>query len=549
MTSCTRRLPLRATLAVGLVIIGTPLLSPLRGQPPLQLGWPPALGIGRTPIAADLDGDGMREVVLTNPGYTMWVICASGELCTGWNFQGFPALDQHVRVGDITGDGVPEIAYESGGTNQLEVVDGQGAVVAPWPVDLSVEGGWVSTGLQWLLLADLVPGAGLEIIVLNDGYSFNPHATVAAYSGTGTLLPGWPKSYPGQYCTLAADDLDGDGFAEVVIATRNATFSGDAPCYVFHGDGTLLPGWPAVPGSGAYERTMSFPIIADLDGDGSREIVGKSESRLFMMRSDGTMYRPPISVASWPYSHAVADLDGDGRKEVVIGGVDLKVLDIDAGIVATTAGGPFIEFSSGFAIADLDGDGGSEIAAFSNWPGGTTCHVFDRFLVELSGWPLTGFTSPTTYNQRPSIADLDGDGDLELVFSAAPDGTLAFDFENTSDRPLWAQWQSYRNDPTASSSVHASTGPPFLRGDGNGDGAVDIADVFGSLTWQFTGGEAPGMCRDALDANDDGRVNVADAIYTVMGLFALSPAILATECAFDTTGDMIECTSQEVCPD
>jgi hypothetical protein len=44
-------------------------------------------------------------------------------------------------------------------------------------------------------------------------------------------------------------------------------------------------------------------------------------------------------------------------------------------------------------------------------------------------------------------------------------------------------------------------------------------------------------------------VDAADAVYTVMGLFALGPATLATECAFDTTRDMIECTSQEVCPD
>jgi len=555
------RMSLLSAAITFLVIVLTPGALLAQGLPPLQAGWPPALGMGDGPHVVDLNFDGAGELVLPSPGWAMYVICSNGALCPDWSFQGFTSQNRHVCVGDITGDGFAEIVFHRSGTQLLEVLDRFGAPVAPFPLQLSLQGGWVSGGLQDVLLADIVPGGGLEIIVMNDGYSFDPHATVAAFQGTGELLPGWPKSYPDQYCTLASEDLDGDGFAEIVIATRNETLMGDAPCYVYHGDGTLLPGWPSVPSpwSGGFERTMSYPVIADMDGDGSREIVGKSEGRLFILRSDGSTFRDPFIVASYPTWPAIADLDGDGRKEIVLGGVDLKIVDIDhgvgtgvatSGVVATTAGGPYIEFGSGLAVADLDGDGGSEIVAFSNWPGGPTAHVYDRFLVEQPGWPLSGITAPSSSStQRPTIGDLDGDGDLEVIFSCAPYGTLAYDYPNPTNRPLWVQWQSRRSDPTASASASASTGPPFLRGDANGDGSIDLADVVASLMWQFAAGASPGKCRDALDSNDDGRMDVADAIHTVMGLFSLGSATLATECVFDPTRDWIECTSQEVCPD
>ncbi len=58
----------------------------------------------------------------------------------------------------------------------------------------------------------------------------------------------------------------------------------------------------------------------------------------------------------------------------------------------------------------------------------------------------------------------------------------------------------------------------FVRGDGNGDAAVDIADpVFVFLA--LFGSEGPLPCADAADANDDGAVDVADVAYLLNYLF------------------------------
>jgi hypothetical protein len=58
----------------------------------------------------------------------------------------------------------------------------------------------------------------------------------------------------------------------------------------------------------------------------------------------------------------------------------------------------------------------------------------------------------------------------------------------------------------------------FLRGDGNADGIVDIADPVAILTYLFLGASPP-LCEDAADANDDGRIDVSDAIATLLHLF------------------------------
>jgi len=62
-----------------------------------------------------------------------------------------------------------------------------------------------------------------------------------------------------------------------------------------------------------------------------------------------------------------------------------------------------------------------------------------------------------------------------------------------------------------------------MRGDANGDGVIDIADVVYLINYLFIDGPAPVLCLDAGDANCDGAVNVADIIYLVNYLFLYGP--------------------------
>jgi hypothetical protein len=62
----------------------------------------------------------------------------------------------------------------------------------------------------------------------------------------------------------------------------------------------------------------------------------------------------------------------------------------------------------------------------------------------------------------------------------------------------------------------------FLRGDCNGDLAVDIADPVRGLNFLFLG-VAAAPCLDACDANDDGAVNITDPIGVLGYLFLGGP--------------------------
>lgn len=58
---------------------------------------------------------------------------------------------------------------------------------------------------------------------------------------------------------------------------------------------------------------------------------------------------------------------------------------------------------------------------------------------------------------------------------------------------------------------------PFLRGDSDFDGRINIADAI-VIAWAAVG-SGRSTCWDAYDANDDGRIDVADPIYLLGYLF------------------------------
>lgn len=69
--------------------------------------------------------------------------------------------------------------------------------------------------------------------------------------------------------------------------------------------------------------------------------------------------------------------------------------------------------------------------------------------------------------------------------------------------------------------LQIATGSVFVRGDGNNDGNLDIADAVFALAYLFTMG--PADCLDAIDVNDDGQANIADAVALLDNLFSMGP--------------------------
>ena len=58
----------------------------------------------------------------------------------------------------------------------------------------------------------------------------------------------------------------------------------------------------------------------------------------------------------------------------------------------------------------------------------------------------------------------------------------------------------------------------FSRGDGNGDGSLELTDGIIVLNYLFTGGDAPG-CMEAADSDNDGQISLTDAVLVLSYLF------------------------------
>nr|WP_290669003.1 VCBS repeat-containing protein [Ardenticatena sp.] len=261
-------------------------------------------------------------------------------------------------------------------------------------------------------------------------------------------------------------DVDGDGTPEVVVAA-------DA-LYVWRWDGTLLPGFP-VWGRNAF---ASRPAVTDLDGDGCPEIVvGCDDNALYAVRATGVLQPGwPVWTRGDVYSSpTLADLDGDGLPEVVVGSDDGGVYVVDAqghllpGWPQSTHG--FVAASP--TVADVDGDGALEVVAAS-WDGAVYVWRTDGRL--LAGWPrITGHFVWAS----PVVADVDGDGMPEIV--AASDALYVW----RSNGRMLAGWPR----PLQGYAVAQP-----LVADVDGDGVPEIVQASDTLyAWRADGSPLDGF--------------------------------------------------------
>ncbi|MFN0059610.1 MAG: chlorophyllase/cutinase-like alpha/beta fold protein [Planctomycetota bacterium] len=93
----------------------------------------------------------------------------------------------------------------------------------------------------------------------------------------------------------------------------------------------------------------------------------------------------------------------------------------------------------------------------------------------------------------------------------------------------------------------------FVRGDLNGNGALELADPVGLLTYLFIAGASQPACFDAADVNDDGQLGLSDAVQLLAYLYVPgTPAPLAPFpiCGADPTSDALDCQGPlAACPE
>ncbi|MFN7143813.1 MAG: FG-GAP repeat domain-containing protein, partial [Myxococcota bacterium] len=299
--------------------------------------------------------------------------------------------------------------------------------------------------------ADDVPDV---VFVTYTGEDWSDSGVLRAVSGDGTAAIFDVEGERVDGCSgVAGGDLDGDGRVEIVAVTW------DKKVKAFAADGTLL--WT----SGQYAAHLgsyaSVPAIADLDGDGSPEVIVGS----LILNADGSFRGGGDhgigAHGLYGTTSFAADLDGDGAQEVIVGNA---AYDADGNTLFYNG-----EADGYVAAGDFDGDGTGEVVVVS----AGTVRLQDAAGVVLWETAIPGGTGAA--GGPPTVADYDADGAPEIGVA----GTSTYTVLDTDGAVLWQV-----ETVDASSGVTGSAVFDF-----EGDGAAEAVYADELYVWAFAGAD------------------------------------------------------------
>jgi hypothetical protein len=405
------------------------------GGTPLEFGT----GSGFTSVtAADLDGDGDQDLVSAS--------FQQSELTLFFQDSPGPQTDALLTIGsvpatleaiavvaaDLDGDGLHDLASAHHAISHL-TVSFQSSVGAFQDAPLMLGDIDTTRFPVSVAAADLDGDGDLDLA------SANVNEPVVNLHGWTLFFQDSPGAFVDAPLTLgrpgttdsptwiALADLDGDGDADVVSANAD---SNDLTIFHQLDQGTFASAPVTVGGIPATNRPI-FVAVADVDGDGALDLVATNQGRdvtIFFQLAGGTFAAEPLTLGglpttNFPNSAVVADLDGDGDQDIAsANGVSNNLTIFFHWTPGSFASSPFnlggLPTTNGpvsLSAGDLDADGDQDLVS-ANHLGNDLTVFFQLSPGTFATTPLVLGGSGTT--DRPSsvtIADLDGDGDPEVV--------------------------------------------------------------------------------------------------------------------------------------
>jgi hypothetical protein len=344
-----------------------------------------------------------------------------------------------------------------------------------------------------------------------------------------------PTGYGGW---IIASDLNQDGNADLIVTSLFERVQNIA-VLMGNGDGTFQPAVYYTAGERRNPLIDSGWIVAgDFNNDGFPDLAAVSATSennpaifILLNRGDGTFGAAqgyPAGAGAW--NLATGDFNRDGHLDIVVA----NPLDNDVGVYLGNGDGTFqlpLKFPNSNAanvnVGDFNGDGILDLLVSS----------FGGFNVMFGNGDGT-FQAPSQFRSLavtnpPGIADLNGDGILDAVVELFGDGGFTVLLGNGDG--------SFRQQGFYAQEVLTGISVADLDGDGKLDlavsGAAAMVSVYkgnGDGTFQqhflnFATGSSEPFTMVAADFNNDGRMDLATAnsFNDTVSVLSQSPTVLS----------------------
>ena len=236
------------------------------------------------PAVADLDDDGYKEIICGSKDGKVYVWRHNGTPYLRSPFFSRPGqmLNCSPTVCDLDGNGEKEILITTRSTNlsYIYAIKQDGSCVGSFDSNASTPAciPYTNNGIEHALSVGDVNGDGkLEVVALG-------HNCVRIWSDTGNLI--MDRSLPGLFpanssfinvtCPLLAD-VEGNGSIDIVFHQNNLI-------YALHNDGTDVKGFPL----SAPAKVANGVCVSDMDSDGKNEIIAvDNDGSICAWKTDG----------------------------------------------------------------------------------------------------------------------------------------------------------------------------------------------------------------------------------------------------------------------
>jgi hypothetical protein len=470
-------------------------------------GFSPAGGspvaVGNIPfsvVAADLNRDGSLDLAVANDAanaHSVTILLGNG---TGAFTQavgspvGAGTNPESLAVGDLNGDGAPDLAVANAGSGNVTVLLGNGAGRFAQPAGSPFSSGSVSRSVA---IGDLSGDGRLDLAVANNGSN-----NVTVLLNTTTSAPDGTACEDGNGCTVGETCRSFVCEAPVSLAPAGVATTRSHPYSIAIGDvnGDTFVDF-AVPNDGSNNVTI-------LLGNGSG---GFSSTGV-----------PDVTAGNRPQSVVLGHMNGDGRLDLAVAnrssGNVMIFLGNGLGGFSQAPGSPFPSGPNPSALAagDVNGDGKLDLAVADF--GSNTVLIFlgngSAGFSQSAGSPV-----PVGGGQSAiALGDLNGDGKLDFAAAKSGSNDVAVRFGDGSGGFSQPPGSNYLVGVSPSSIAIGDVntdGKPDLAVANNGSSNVTILLGNGSLGFSQLGSPlSVGGLPDSLvlrDLNGDGKLDLAVA--------------------------------------